>query len=412
MKEEVVFEQVIERGCGLDVHKETVVATIMGKGIKTQTRSFSTFTRSLKSLQNWLSEQGITHVAMESTGVYWKPVYNILGDHFTVLLVNARHVKNVPGKKTDQKDSQWLAKLLLAGLLKASFIPNNQIRELRSLVRYKTKLIRHISSERNRIIRTLEEANIKLSSVLSDIFGVSGYKIIKDIVMGDYQPEDLLHHVHGNVRQSRQDIKEAITGYVTPHHRFMLQTMLKNIENTEEIIRSLDEEIDKQTAEFGIEIELLKSIPGVGKDGAVGIVSEIGADMSAFASEKHLAKWAGMCPGNNETGGKKKSGRTSYGNAHIRALLVQLAWAASRTKKTYLSNKYKSLVGRRGKKKAIIAIGHKILIAVYFILRDKVSYQELGENYLSNFKADKLIEYYTKQLERLKENTDFEKQVA
>jgi transposase len=171
MKEEVVFEQVIERGCGLDVHKETVVATIMGKGIKTQTRSFSTFTRSLKSLQNWLSEQGITHVAMESTGVYWKPVYNILGDHFTVLLVNARHVKNVPGKKTDQKDSQWLAKLLLAGLLKASFIPNNQIRELRSLVRYKTKLIRHISSERNRIIRTLEEANIKLSSVLSDIFG-------------------------------------------------------------------------------------------------------------------------------------------------------------------------------------------------------------------------------------------------
>lgn len=306
MKEEVVFEQVIERGCGLDVHKETVVATIMGNGIKTQTRSFSAYTRSLKSLRNWLSEHGITHVAMESTGVYWKPVYNILGDHFTVLLVNARHVKNVPGKKTDQKDSQWLAKLLLAGLLKASFIPNKQIRELRSLVRYKTKLIRQVSSERNRIIRTLEEANIKLSSVLSDVFGVSGQKIINDIIQGDYKPEELLHHVHGKVKKSRKEVKEAITGYVTPHHRFMLQTMLESIEHTEEIISKLEIEIDKQTAELGLEIELLRSIPGVDKDGAVGIISEIGADMSAFATEKHLAKWAGVCPGNNETGGKKK----------------------------------------------------------------------------------------------------------
>ena len=412
MEEKVEFEQVVEKGCGLDVHKENVVATIRGKGIVTQTRSFSTYTSSLISLRDWLLKHGITHVAMESTGVYWKPVYNILGDHFKIILVNARHVKNVPGKKTDQNDSQWLAKLLIAGLLKGSFIPNRNIRELRDLVRYKTKLTNQISSEKNRIIKILEDANIKLSSVLSDVFGVTGQKILKDIIAGDYQPEKLLYHVHGKVQKSREEIKEAITGNVTEHHRFMLQTLLESIEKIEDTIVKLDFQIGKQTAEYGIELELLDSIPGVDKDGAICIIAEIGADMSVFPDQKHLAKWAGMCPGNNESGGKKKSDRITYGNAFLRAFLVEMAWAATRTKHTYLSNKYKSLVGRRGKKKALIAVGHKILIAAYFIIKNKVAFNELGEDYLSNYRKDKLIEYYKKQLSLLEPNIDFEKEVA
>jgi len=306
MKEKIEFEQVIERGCGLDVHKETVTATIKGKGIKQQTRKFSTYTRSLISLRDWLLKNGITHVAMESTGVYWKPVYNVLGEHFKIILVNARHVKNVPGRKTDQLDSQWLAKLLMAGLLKASFIPCRKIRELKDMVRYKTKLTHQISSEKNRFIKILEDANIKLSSVLTDVFCVTGRNIIHEIVESDYEPEKLLHYVHGKVKKSRSEIKEAITGYVTDHHRFMMQTILESIEKIEDTIAKIESQIAEQTKEYGLEIELLETIPGVGRDGAIGIISEIGVDMSAFASEKHIAKWAGMCPGNNETGGKKK----------------------------------------------------------------------------------------------------------
>src|SRR6056297_479361 len=314
MKEKIEFEQVIERGCGLDVHKETVTATIKGKGIKQQTRKFSTYTRSLISLRDWLLKNGITHVAMESTGVYWKPVYNVLGEHFKIILVNARHVKNVPGRKTDQLDSQWLAKLLMAGLLKASFIPCRKIRELKDMVRYKTKLTHQISSEKNRFIKILEDANIKLSSVLTDVFCVTGRNIIHEIVESDYEPEKLLHYVHGKVKKSRSEIKEAITGYVTDHHRFMMQTILESIEKIEDTIAKIESQIAEQTKDYGLEIELLETIPGVGRDGAIGIISEIGVDMSAFASEKHIAKWAGMCPGNNETGGKKKSSRISYGN--------------------------------------------------------------------------------------------------
>lgn len=306
MEAKVVFEQVVERGCGLDVHKDEITATISGKGIKTETRRFSAYTRSLISLRDWLLKQCVTHVAMESTGVYWKPVFNVLGDHFKILLVNARHVKNVPGRKTDQNDSQWLAKLLMAGLLNGSFIPNQNIRELRDLVRYKRKLTDQISSERNRIIKVLEDANIKLSSVLSDVFGVTGQKILKDIIAGDYKPEGLLYHVHGKVQKSREEIKEAITGNVSAHHRFMLQTIMENIAKTEGTVLKLEEQIAKQTADYELELGLLDSIPGVDRNGAIGIIAEIGNDMGAFPDQKHLAKWAGMCPGNNESAGKKK----------------------------------------------------------------------------------------------------------
>ena len=239
MKEKNVieFEQVVERGCGMDVHKDLIVATILGKGIKMQTKSFNAFTSSLIKLKEWLLKNGITHVAMESTGVYWKPVFNIMGDDFTVLLVNARHVKNVPGHKTDKKDSRWLAKLLLSGLLKGSFIPERPIRELRDLTRYKTKLTNQVTAEKNRFQKILEDANIKLSSVLNDVFGATGTKIINHILEHEsYRPEDIIQYVHGKVKSSREDIKEALTGYITPHHRFMLKTIMGSLLSMHKLI--------------------------------------------------------------------------------------------------------------------------------------------------------------------------------
>lgn len=411
-KDFIQFDQVVERGAGMDVHKEIIVVTIRGKGIKTQTKSFKTFTSSLKKLQEWLKKYGITHLAIESTGVYWKPVFNVLGDDFTIVLVNARHVRNVPGHKTDKKDSKWLAKLLLSGLLKGSFIPEKEIRDLRDLVRTKTQLTNEISSAKNRFIKFMESANIKLSSVLTNVFCVSGHKIITEILEEDYKPEHLLYHVHGRVKAPRQDIIEALRGNLDDHYRFMMRTMLEHIANIEGVIAKIDEQIQQKTKRHKDLLDLLETIPGVGRDGAVCIIAELGADMQAFASHKHLASWAGMCPGNNESAGKNKSGRITYGNAFLRAFLVQMAWGAARTKNTYLSSKYKSLVGRRGKKRAVIAVGHKILIAAYFIIKNRVEYNEIGEDYLSNFRKDKLVEYYKKQLEKLEPNVDFDHEAA
>jgi len=411
-KDFIQFDQVVERGAGMDVHKEIIVVTIQGKGIKMQTKSFKTFTSSLIRLKEWLKKHDISHIAMESTGVYWKPVFNILGDDFELLLVNARHVKNVPGHKTDKKDSRWLAKLLLSGLLRGSYIPCRDIRELRDLTRYKTKLTNQVSAEKNRFQKILEDANIKLSTVLSDVFGVTGQKMIAEILKGDYKPEQLLYHIHGRVKAKREDVKEALTGYVTEHHRFMLKTIMSNIERIKCTISEIEEQISKKTECYKEILDLLETIPGVGRDGAVFVIAEIGVNMDAFASQKHLASWAGMSPGSNESAGKNKSGRITYGNKYLRVILVQLGWAASRTKNTYLSSKYKSLAGRRGKKRAVIAVGHKILLATYFIIKNKVEYKELGEDYLNNFRKDKLVEYYKRQLQTLDPNVNFDNEAA
>jgi transposase len=401
-KKVVEFEQVVECGCGMDVHKDLIVATIQGKVIKMQTKSFKTFTSSLIKLKEWLLKNKVTHVAMESTGVYWKPVFNVLGDDFQILLVNARHVKNVPGHKTDKKDSCWLSKLLLSGLLKGSFIPERPIRELRDLTRYRTKLVNQISAERNRFQKILEDANIKLSSVLNDVFGATGTKIINHILEHEsYRPEELLYYVHGKVKASRADIKEALTGYITPHHKFMLKTILLNIARIETTVLEVEAQIELCIEPYKIERELLQSIPGVSKDGATCIIAEVGVNMEKFPDQNHLSSWAGVSPGSNETAGKNKSGRITYGNKYLRSLLVECGWAASRTKNTYMSAKYKSLVGRRGKKKAVIALGHKILIATYFIIKDKIEFKELGQEHLNNFRKDRLIAYYKLQLEKL-----------
>jgi transposase len=305
-KESIEFEQYVARGCGMDVHKETVVATISGQGIKTETRTFSTITSSLKSMAQWLKEKGITHVAMESTGVYWKPVYNILEKGFEILLVNARYIKNVPGRKTDKADSKWICKLLRSGLLKGSFIPPGEIRELRDLTRYRRKLTEQISAEKNRIQRILEDANIKLSSVVSDIEGAVATRLIDGLLKGA-EIEDLVReHYHGKLSASREELKEAITGFFTDHHRFMITTIKSHIGYLEQQIDQIDMEIDKKVAPCKELIELLKTIPGVGKEGAVGIIAEIGTDMNVFPDEHHLSSWAGMSPGNNESAGKKK----------------------------------------------------------------------------------------------------------
>jgi transposase len=399
----IEFEQVIERGCGIDIHKMVLVATIRGIGIKEETRTFDGFTESIEGLRDWLKENSVTHVAMESTGVYWKPVYNILESDFEILLVNARHIKNVPGQKTDKKDSKWITKLLLSGLLKGSFIPPKPIRELRDLTRYKRKVIEQISSEKNRIHKLLEDANIKLSSVVSNLSGATATKIIDAMIGGEENIEELVKYRHGKMQSSVEDLASSLKGNLTDHHRFMLQTVKESIKSKEQIIFKLQEQIDKQLKEneLMLDAELLATIPGVGKDGAAYIIAEIGNNMDQFPSEQHLASWAGMSPGSNESAGKKKSTRITHGDKYLKVLLVQFAWAATRTKGTYLRSKYDSLVGRRGKKRALIAVGHKILVAAYFILKDKVAYKELGAEYLQELKKGKQIKRHIQLLKEL-----------
>lgn len=303
----VTFDQVVSRGCGLDVHKETVVATIKGEGIVETTKTFQTFTSSLTDLQDWLKEAKVTHVAMESTGVYWQPVYSVLEESFEILLVNARHIKNVPGHKTDKKDSAWIAKLLLSGLLKGSFIPPVELRELRELFRYRRKLTGQRSRECNRMHKVLEECNIKLSSVVTDIQGASATKMINALIDGQEDWEVLAKFCHGKLKSSRSDIKEALTGKITDHHRFMLKLIREGMQSMEQFIEKLDQRIEEKSAFCKQQIELLMDIPGVSKLSAVGIVSEIGTDMSVFPNEHHLASWGGVSPGNNESAGKKKA---------------------------------------------------------------------------------------------------------
>lgn len=397
----VEFDQIIERGCGIDVHKETVTATIRGLGILETSKEFSTFTSSLLKLKDWLKSEGITHIAMESTGIYWKPLFNILEEDFSIILVNARHIKHVPGHKTDKQDSSWISKLLLSGLLKGSYIPPKQIRELRDLCRYKKKLINQISSEKNRLQKILEDANIKLSSVVSDVFGVSGTRIIDAIIRGEENIDKLADLCHWSLTNKRDRIKESLKGKVTEHHIFMLCTIKKTIESLESIIRGIDNQIDRQTESYMVDIELLQTIPGVSKEGAITIISEIGTDMDVFPNEQHLSSWAGMSSGNNESAGKKKSGKTTNGDKYLKVILVQCAWAACRTKNTFYRSKFESLVGRRGKKRALIAIGHKILCAAYFILKNQEPFKELGYDYLESRRKKTQADAYLGKLKDL-----------
>lgn len=316
---EIKFPQVVSVGCGIDVHKDIIVATIQKSNEQIETKEFRAYTSSLKSLRDWCKTEHVTHVAMESTGVYWKPVYNVLEDAFEIILVNARHVKNVPGHKTDKKDSKWLSKLLLSGLLKGSFIPPKEIRELRDLIRYRKKIIAQIAREKNRIIKILEDANIKLSSVLSNVDGVVGTNIINSLIAGIVDINELMKFYHGKIKTSKEEFRLALEGTITKHHRFMLQMHKDSIAENEKLIARLDAEIDEQVKQYQIEISLLQTIPGVAKDSAISIISEMGVDMSKFPNEHHLSSWAGMSPGNNESGGKKKLQKRFMGTNTFKA---------------------------------------------------------------------------------------------
>ena len=401
-KEDLTIEQVIDKGFGIDVHKEMMMVTIMGKGIKKQTREFKTFTEDLASCRQWIEEQGITQGAMESTGVYWKPVFNILTESLQIKLVNARHIKNVPGRKTDVKDSEWICKLLLSGLLNGSFVPPELTRETRDIYRYKVKMTQAGASEKNRIQRILEDANIKLSSVVSDMSGATAIKLIDGLIAGRTDINELVEeNYHGKLKASKSDLKKAMTGRLTEHHKYMLLEIKDHIKYLEEKIKHLEQKLEDKLSAYQAEIELLDTIPGVDTEAAIGIISEIGTDMSAFANEQKFASWAGMCPGNNESAGKKKSSRITHGNKTLKALLVQIAWAATRTKGTYLRAKYDSLVGRRGKKRALIAVGHKILCSIYHILKNKEAYKELGSTFLEEKKIKNKLKSINKQLNDL-----------
>ncbi len=398
------FPIIVERGCGMDVHKDTVVCTIRGIDLQTQTRTFATFSEDLIELTCWLQNNGVTHVAMESTGVYWKPVYYMLEEFFEMLLVNARHIKNVPGQKTDKKDSEWIAKLLLSGLLKGSFVPPEQIREIRVLTRHRRKLIGKRTSEKNRLQNILEDANIKLSSVVSDVFGVSGLAMVTALSQGQTDPGALAQLAKGSLVRKKDKLSKALDGRVTDHHQFMLTLILESITHINNQIAQLEARLDSYLTEMSTQIDLLKTIPGVSDKSAMSILAEIGTDMSHFPSHRHLASWAGVCPGNNVSAGKKYSSRITHGNKHLKTVLVEAAWAASRSKNhPEMSTKYRILSGRLGKKKACIAIGHKILTAVYHVLRDQEPYKayKADSKYLE-VKRMRRIERLERQLRKLK----------
>jgi len=390
-----------ERCCGLDVHKKSVTGcciTPEGKEIKT----FGTMTEELLMMADWIKSKGCTHVAMESTGVFWKPVYNLLENYeLELLVVNARHIKAVPGRKTDVKDAEWIADLLRHGLLRGSYIPSREQRELRELVRYRKSLIRERASEVNRVQKTLEGANIKLSSVASDVLGVTGRAILEELVKGHTDPGLLASLARGRLRDKREELERALRGLVSPHVRFMLAVQLGHIDSLDEVIDRLSREIEERMRPFQEALLNLETIPGVGRRTAELLVAEVGPDMSRFPSHKHLASWAGLCPGNNESAGKRHSGRTRKGSVWLREGLVEAARAAARTRRTYLSAQYHRIAARRGGKRAAVAVAHTILVIAYHILQRATTYEELGADYFDRRSEQRLVARMAKRLDGL-----------
>jgi transposase len=365
---------------GLDVHKKTVVACVRRTGpdgaIGSQVRTYRTMTVDLIALADWLDAEGVGHVAMESTGVYWKPVFHLLEGRFEVLLVNAHHIKQVPGRKTDVKDAEWIAQLLQYGLLRPSFIPPPPIRELRDLTRQRAQLVRERAGVVNRIQKVLEDANIKLAAVATDVMGASGRAMLWALVGGADDPEALAGLAKGSLRGKIPELTQALRGLVSDHHRFLLRTSLRQVEQAEGWIAEYDARIERVMAPFVAAATRLESIPGLGRRAAEVIVAEVGPDMAAFPTAGHLASWAGLCPGNNESAGRRRTGKTTKGSQWLRAVLVQVAWAASRTQEPLLGATYRRWARRLGKKKALVALGHKILVVIYKLLKDQTVYQE------------------------------------
>lgn len=397
----VVYQKV----AGLDVHKKTVVAAVIvaqSDGSDQQAkRTFGTMTADLLALSDWLMGHGVEQVAMESTGEYWKPVYNILEENFEVLLVNARHLSQVPGRKTDASDAEWIAELMLYGLLRASFIPPVGQRELRELTRFRNTFVRERATLVNRVQKALESANIKLASVASDVMGVSGRAMLEALIEDQSSAEEMAELAKGRLRTKREALTKALEGRVKDHHRFVLTELLCQIDSLEETIARFDEQIESHCRPFEEAVVLLDTIPGVSRRTAEVIVSEIGVDMSRFPTAGHLASWAGVAPGNNESAGKRRSGKTRKGNKHLGAALNQAAHAAARTKNTYLSAQYRRLKARRGGKRAIVAVEHSILVMAYHMIQRNEPYRELGADYFDRRRPETTAKRLLRRLEKL-----------
>ncbi len=396
-----------EKCAGLDVHRSVIVACVLvstaGGRITKEVRSFAAIASGLAEVAAWLSGFGVSHVGMEGTGVYWMPVYAALEavGGITPIVANARHIKAVPGRKTDVIDAEWIAKLIRYGLVRASFVPPQAIRDLRDLTRYRRTLVDAQSSERRRLIKLLEAADMKLAEVLSDVFGVSGRAILRALIDGTSTPAQMAALAKGIARKKIAPLTAALGGQLAEHQRFMLQVQLRRIEDTEQQIARLDQQIEVRLRPYRDQIKLLISIPGIDRVGAVAILAEIGPDMSVFATPGHLAAWAGVCPGNNESAGKKKAAAARTGNRHLKTALCNAAIAASRKKGSYFKAKYYSLKSRIGGGKAALAIGHKLLTCIWHMLSDGCFYRDLGETYLDRRNQQQTLKRYARKLDAL-----------
>lgn len=377
------MEPVLECCAGMDVHEKKVDVCIahgsLDKSPKFEIRTFSTMTSDLEELSSWLKKYKVTAIGMESTGVYWKPIFNIMEGEFTIVLANAQHLKSIPRKKTDIMDCMRIARLLRYGLLPNSFIPPREIRELRDLNRTRRKLVGMMTSEKNRLTKVLESANIKLSSVVSKISGVSSLAMIRSLLEKDkLSKEEIAQLAKGSLKKKVDQLDKALNGKITDHHRFLLKMHMENIDHLAKQIEKIDEEIKRKMIPFQTEAKLIQTIPGISEVSASAIISEIGVNMSQFPDEGHISSWAGLCPGNNESAGKKRSGKTQKGNSSLKATLVEAAWAASKTKGSSYSAFYHNIVKRRGKKRALVALAHRMLTDIYSVLKTKEPYQDTG----------------------------------
>jgi transposase len=455
-----VMEVIVKRCAGLDVHKEIIVACVRlmddaGK-VRKSVKSFKTMTGDLRRMSAWMEAQGVTAVAMESTGVFWKPVFNVLEGHFDLLLCNAGHIKNVPGRKTDVKDSEWIAQLLQCGLLKGSYVPHRAQRDLRDLTRHRAQLASEHTREANRIHKVLEDANVKISSVASEVLGKSGRAMLWALIEGRENPKQMAEHALGQLRGKIPQLREALDGHVTDHHRFLLRTHLEHAEYIERQIAAMTDRIETLIAAGAIDpaqpcapdgalleetaapefsdgpeasaaqaapepevpqgpvpfaqaMDLIDEIPGIDRVSAAAILAEIGANMGQYPSPGHLASWAAICPGNNESAGKRKSGKTRKANRWLKRVLTQAAWAASHVKKSYFYAQFHRLARKRGKKRAIIAVAHSILLTAYHMLSRRQHYRELGADFFDRMNPERLKHYHVKRLESLGFNVTLEK---
>ncbi len=407
------MESLIARGAGLDVHHATVVATVRipgdDGGRQVVTETFGTMTADLLALHEWLQAYGVTHVALESTGVYWKPVYYVLEDAFTLLLVNMADLKRVPGRKSDVQDSEWLAQLLECGLLRGSLVPPPPIRELREVTRYRVQQVRDRAQEVNRLCKVLEDAGLKLTSVLTDVMGASGQAMIRALVAGTTDPSILAELARGTLRKKLPALRQALVGRFRPHHAFLLEQILAKIDFLDETLDRLTAEIDRRVAPFEAMLTALDTIPGVNRIAAISIVAETGGNMQTFPTAGHLWSWAAMCPGQNESAGKRRTGKTRTGNRYLRGTLIQAALGATHKKDSALQARYHRIKRHRGHKRAVVAVGHQILEIAYYIMRDGVTYDELGADYFTKRDAERTMRRNIRQLEALGYRVTIEK---